>query len=101
MKVLVPVKRVLDANVKARRSVVEDDSGNKADAKADNTTFAGLSSSQTARWAVIYKFGTNDSDSDLIEALDLGASGINLTGLSQLTLKWDGQASNGRLFSLS
>ena len=69
--------------------------------RADNVAWTGLTSTQTYRWAIVYRFGTNDADSDLIAAIDMNAAGINLTGITDYTIKWDGAASNGRLFSLT
>ena len=85
----------------ATRTVVEDDANDRADAKADNTTFSGLSSTQTARYAVIYKFNTNDADSTLVAAMDLGASGVNLTTLTAITLRWDAQVANGAIWRVT
>lgn len=85
----------------AGRTVTEDDANDRADFKGNATSFTGLSSVQTFRWVVVYKFVTVDADSILIEALDMGAAGINLTGLTAITLRWDADPVNGRLFSIT
>lgn len=82
------------------RSQVEDDANNRADYKADNVSWTGLTSTQSFRWVVVYKFGTVDADSDLICALDMTVD-IGFTGLTDFTLKWDNQAANGRVFSIT
>lgn len=85
----------------ANLSIVEDDVGGKADAKADNPVFAALSSTQTYRWAIVFRSTGVDATSELVTALDMGASGINLTGVTSHTLQLDGQLVNGRVFSVT
>lgn len=81
------------------RTVTQNDANSRADYAADCPTWSGLSSTQSVKWAIIYRFGTVDSDSDLICALDMG--GVLLTGLTSWTLLFDGQATNGRVFSVT
>lgn len=87
------------------RSVVQDNTNDRADYKADNIVYSGLTSTQSFKYAIYYRFGTNDADSDLIACIDidpsntLGAAGRNLTGITDYTIKHDNQASNGRVFS--
>lgn len=84
----------------SNRSASEDTAGDKGDFKADNTTFSGLSSTQTVRWVVVFKDnGGADTANELICAIDL--TSVNLTGLTDWTIKWDGQATNGRVFSIT
>lgn len=72
--------------------------GNNVDFKADNSAYTSLTNGQTAAWAIIYKFVTNDADSILIGAIDL-TPGIIMTG--DVTIKWDAAASNGAVFRMS
>jgi hypothetical protein len=81
------------------RTVTQDDPNSRANYAADCPTWSGLTSTQSVKWAVVYRFGTNDADSDLICALDMG--GVLLTGLTSWTLQFDGQATNGRIFSVT
>ncbi len=81
------------------RTVTQNDANSRADYAADCPTWAGLSSTQSVKWAVVYRFGTTDADSDLIVALDMG--GVLLTGLTSWTLQFDAQPTNGRVFSVT
>lgn len=71
--------------------------GNNADLKADQTAYTGLTNGQTAAWAIVYKFVTNDADSTLACAIDL-TPGIIMTG--DVTIKWD-NAANGAIMRVS
>jgi hypothetical protein len=82
----------------ATRTILEDDANSRADYKADNVTWTGLTSTQTYRWAIVYKFETTDADSPLLCAIDM--TSVGLTGLTEYGLKWDNAASNGRVFSV-
>lgn len=83
------------------RSIAENTVDDRADYMADNPQWTGLSSVETLRWLVLYRFNTNDGDNELIVALDAGALGINLTGLTEWTARLDGQLLNGRAFSIT
>ena len=72
--------------------------GANFDLKADNTAYTALTNGQTAAWAIVYKFVTNDADSRLIAAIDL-APGVIMTG--DVTIKWDAAASNGAIVRIS
>lgn len=79
------------------KSVFVDNTNNRADYKADNLTWTGINAG-TASAAVLYKFGTTDADSVLIAYIDFTDT---VTNGGDFTLKWDGQTSNGRIFSIS
>ena len=81
--------------------VAADDVLGRADFRANAVTFSPLSSTQTYRWVIIYRFATTDADSELLYALDMGPGGIGLTGITSHTLQWDNQPVSGRVFSLS
>ena len=78
-----------------REVLAKDTSG---DCIADAVTFSGLRSVQTYRWAIIFRAGKTDSDSDLICAIDMDA--VSLRAVTDHTIKWDGQAKSGRVFSI-
>jgi hypothetical protein len=63
-------------------SVTEDDANDRANIDADNQTWtnAGGASNNTPVAAVIYQFGTNDSDSYLIGYYDTGFGSIATNG---------------------
>ncbi len=84
----------------AGRTTTEDDGNNRADLNANNAIFAGLSSTQVYKWACLIKFVTNDADSPLIAAIEMHATGIDLTGYTSHEIKWAGGASSGRILSL-
>jgi len=81
------------------RTVVQDNTNDRADYKGDNPAWTGLASTQTFRYAIVYRFGTTDADSELITWIDIGASGRDLTGVSNYSILWDNQPANGRIFS--
>ena len=83
----------------ANRSVVQDDANDRADYKADTVAFTGLTNGQTARYAVVLRHVTNDADSPLVAAIDLGAGGVVMTG--DLSFRWDSNPTNGRIFSIA
>jgi hypothetical protein len=49
----------------------------------------------TFRYAVVYRFVTNDADSILVAYFDLGAQSITA---SDFTIKWNGGASSGTVY---
>ena len=77
-------------------SAVTDLAGDKCDYKADNVTWTAINAG-TAAAAVLFLMGTNDADSQLIAYIDFTDT---VTNGGDFTLKWDGQVSNGRLFSI-
>lgn len=83
------------------RSVVEDAANDRGNYVADNTQWTGLSSIERVKWVVVFKFNTNDADSELIAALDMGGAGVDLTNLTEWTVRYDGQPLNGRVFSIT
>ena len=78
-------------------SVSEDDANGRVDWLIDNMTF-GLFATQVPRWAIIYKFVTNDSDSRLVCAVDLG---FISPGVKNVTIKWNNASSNGAAVRLA
>lgn len=79
-------------------TISEDDVNGRADYIANNPTFTALSSTQTYRWAIVFRFGTTDADSELVCALDAGS--ISLVNVISHTLQWDGQSTAGRVYSI-
>jgi hypothetical protein len=83
----------------AGQAVAVDNANDRADYKADNVTWTALAAGgATAAAAVVYKFVTNDADSILIAYVDFPDV---VTNGFDLTVKWDGAASNGRVFSIT
>jgi hypothetical protein len=70
---------------------------NRAEAQADNVTWAALTG-ETVTHAVIYKqLGGADADNLLVVAIDI--ADVALTGLD-LVLKWNGGATAGAVFKI-
>lgn len=68
---------------------------------ADMTPFTGISlagAGAVFRWAIVFRFVTNDADSDLLVAKDLTAA--DLTGFSGVNIKWNSGATNGAIFTV-
>lgn len=70
-----------------------DDTNDRVDHNANNVTITTLTS--TFRYAVVYRFVTNDADSILVAYFDLGAQSITA---SDFTIKWNGGASSGTVY---
>jgi len=79
------------------RAIVIDTANDRADYKADNITWTAISAG-TIGGAVLYKLGTVDGDSPLLAYIDLTDT---VTNGGDFTIKWDGQSSNGRIFSIA
>ena len=63
------------------RAVTQNDTDDRAEAEAQKSTFTSLAAGQTIGAAVIYKFGTGDSDSPVVgffDAADLPTNGSNV-----------------------
>ena len=79
------------------RTITVDSANDRADYKADNITWTAINAG-TVGAAILYKFNTNDADSQLIAYIDLTDT---VTNGGDFTIKWEGQASNGRIFSIA
>jgi len=79
------------------RTATTDTGNDRCDFKADNVTWSAISAG-TAAAAVLFKFVSSDSDSPLIAYISFTST---VTNGGDLTLKWDGQLTNGRLFSIA
>lgn len=77
------------------RAVLETDA---ADCVADAVTFSGLRTTQSYRWAVVFRKGKTDKDSELICALDMDL--VSLRAVTDHTIRWSRQMKGGRIFSL-
>lgn len=77
----------------ANRAFTIDNVKNEADFTADTTTFASLTAS--FRYAILYRFGTNDADSELHSYYDLNAQAIVA---APFDVRWNGGATNGLVF---
>jgi hypothetical protein len=77
----------------AGRAVVLDDANDRADHDADNLTWTALTNA--FRYAVLYRFVTNDADSVLLYYWDLGAQSVTA---SDFTIAWNAGASSGTVF---
>jgi hypothetical protein len=80
------------------RRVEDNDDDERADCFADSVTYTGLATPQSYQWAIVYRVGKTDAESELICALDMGD--IPLKEISQHTIRWDGKKDNGRAFSI-
>lgn len=80
----------------ANKSVAKDNTNDRADWKADNVTWTALTGAP--RYAIVFKFVTNDADSRLCVCIDLTAQSLSAT---DFTIKWDGQSANGAIHRLS
>lgn len=74
----------------ANKAIVIDDTNDRADHNADTVTWAALTAA--FRYAVVYKFVTNDADSILHEYVDLGAQ--SLTALP-FSIQWNAGVTSG------
>ncbi len=75
------------------RAVVIDDANDRVDHDAGNVTWTALTAA--FRYAVVYRFVTNDADSPLIAYFDLGAQSVTS---SEWVLRWNAGASAGTVF---
>lgn len=78
------------------RTISLDAANNRSNWMADCPTWTTLTG--TWRWAIVYKFVTNDADSILMRAIDLTA--VTSSG-GDFLLRWDGQTSNGAVFRIA
>jgi hypothetical protein len=80
------------------RSVKANEPRGCADCCADATVFEGLATTEAYKWVVIYREGPDDRRSDLICAIDMGH--VELKDVGSHEIHWDGEAKEGRVFSL-
>jgi hypothetical protein len=83
----------------AAREVKTTDTG-RVDLVAGPVTLDALYTKQHYRWIVVYRVGKSDEESRLFCALDTGED-VDLTGIYDHTIKWDGRAGTGRVLSLA
>lgn len=83
------------------RAVLASDVTGAADCVADAVKFTKLRSTQTYRWAIVFRVGKTDKDSELICALDVdldGGPGTTLRAVTEHTIRLGGES--GRVFSI-
>lgn len=80
----------------ASRTRTVNNTTDKVEHAANNPTFSALAASSAPRWAIVYRVVTDDTDSQLVCCIDLGA-GLSVSG--DFTVKWSGTTTSGILFT--
>jgi hypothetical protein len=80
------------------RSIVANETDGRADCHAEAVTFGKLATKESYRWLVVYRERDSDARSELVCAVDMDE--VSLAGISEHTIRWDGEEKQGRVSSL-